>query len=111
MSEYPEKTCEIDRLVTHEKLVAASLAGRKIQQRRAGIYGYPGEQFVLEGTAFVITDLRRDVLKNMTEADAKREGYPTLDFYRDLILKMHPGMEWDDNQQVWVHEFKKVDTE
>ena len=108
MSKYPEKSCEIDRLVTHEKLVAAALAGRKCQQRRAGVYGYPGEQFVLEGTAFVITDLRLEILSNMTEADAKAEGYPTLEFYKNLIIKMHPGMEWDENQEVWVHEFEKV---
>ena len=29
--EYPEKTCTIDRLVTHEKLVAATLAGTKTE--------------------------------------------------------------------------------
>ena len=45
MTEYPEKTCEIDRLVTREKLVAAAVQGRKTQQRRDGIYGYPGETF------------------------------------------------------------------
>ncbi len=111
MSKYPAKTCEIDRLVTQEKLVAAVLSGRKNQQRRAGVYGYPGEQFVLEGTAFVITDLRLEILRSMTEADAKREGYPTLEFYQKLIIKMHPGMEWDDDQEVWVHEFEKVEAQ
>lgn len=109
MTKYPEKTCEIDRLVTHQKLVTAALAGKKNQQRRAGVYGYPGEQFVLEGTAFVITDLRLEALSNMTEVDAKSEGYPNLEFYKDLIIKMHPGMEWDETQEVWVHEFEKVE--
>ena len=111
MSKYPEKSCEIDRLVTHEKLVAAALAGKKSQQRRAGVYGYPGEQFVLESTTFVITDLRVETLRSMTEEDAVNEGYPNLEFYRNLIIKMHPGMEWDDSQEVWVHEFKKVDVD
>ena len=111
MSKYPKKTCEIDRLVTHEKLVAAALAGNKNQQRRAGVYGYPGEQFLLEGAVFVITDLRLEILSDMTEADAKSEGYPTLEFYTNLIIKMHPGMEWDENQAVWVHEFEKIEVE
>lgn len=109
MSDYPEKTCTIDRLVTHEKLVAATLSGTKTQQRRAGVYGYPGETFDLEGETFVIKDLREESLGGMTEEDAQKEGYPNLDMYRGLILRMHPGMEWDEKATVWVHEFAKAE--
>ena len=35
-TQYPEKSCDIDRLVTHPKLVEAALAGKKIEQRRDG---------------------------------------------------------------------------
>ena len=111
MSQFPNKSCEIDRLVTHEQLVVAALAGKKNQQRRAGVYGYPGEQFVLEWILFEITDLRLESLNRMTDEDAINEGYPNLDFYRELIIKMHPGMEWDDSQEVWVHEFARVDVD
>ncbi|MDP3904067.1 MAG: ASCH domain-containing protein, partial [Methylococcaceae bacterium] len=45
MTTLPPKTCSVDRLVTHPKLVAAALAGSKTQQRRDGVYGYPGEEF------------------------------------------------------------------
>ena len=110
MSDFPEKTCEIDRLVTHPKLVAAALRGDKTQQRRAGVYGYPGETFELESVTFVIADLRHQNLGTMTEAEAHLEGYPNLEKYRDLILRMHPGMEWDDAFPVWVHEFKQVES-
>ncbi len=34
-----------------------------------------------------------------------------LEFYQKLIIKMHPGMEWDDDQEVWVHEFEKVEAQ
>ena len=111
MSQFPNKSCEIDRLVTHEQLVVAALAGKNNQQRRAGVYGYPGEQFVLEGILFEITDLRLESLNRMTDEDAINEGYQNLEFYRELITKMHPGMEWDDSQQVWVHEFARVDVD
>ncbi|MFC1759258.1 ASCH domain-containing protein [Planctomycetota bacterium] len=107
---YPEKTCSIDQLVTHEKLVSAALDGSKTQQRRAGVYGYPGEQFTLNDIAFEITDLRTERWGDITEEDAKREGYPSLDMYRALIERMHQGMEWDQDQPVWVHEFAKVET-
>jgi hypothetical protein len=107
--DYPEKTCSIERLVTHEKLVAATIAGRKTQQRRNGVYGYPNETFELEGKMFVVTDLYRQTLGEMTDADAQAEGYPNLEMYRDLILRMHAGMEWNNDAPTWVHCFKAQD--
>ena len=104
---YPEKTCSIERLVTHEKLVSATLNGSKTQQRRAGVYGYPGETFTLNDTDFEITGLRTERWGDITEEDAQREGYPNLAMYRALIERMHQGVEWDQNQPVWVHEFAK----
>ncbi len=104
----PEKSCEIDRLVTHPKLVSMSLNGIKTQQRRDGLYAYPNETFQLEGTEFIITSIERKTLGDMTEADAIAEGYPSLAAYKSLILKMHPGMEWDENHLLWVHHFKQV---
>ncbi len=105
MEAYPEKTCSIDRLVTHPKLVAAAKAGIKTQQRRNGIYGYPGETFELEGMTFVVTDLTLQRLGDMTDADAQAEGYPNREMYKDIILKMHAGMTWNTDSQAWVHTF------
>lgn len=109
MNNYPEKTCQIDRLVCHPKLVAAALSGQKTQQRRNGVYGYPGETFELEGTTFTVTALEQQSLGDMTDADAKAEGYPNLDAYKELILKMHAGMTWNNDSLVWVHFFKRND--
>ena len=109
MTDYPEKTCEIERLVRHPKLVEAALSGAKTQQRRDGVYAYPGETFELEGVGFTITSLERQKLGDMTDADANAEGYPSLDMYKGLILKMHAGMTWDDDSLVWVHSFKRDD--
>ena len=105
---FPEKTCSIDRLVTHEKLVSSAVNGSKTQQRRAGVYGYPGEKFELNNIEFEITGLRTERWGDITEDDARREGYPNLEMYRALIERMHQGMEWDQDQPVWVHEFAKV---
>ncbi|MCP4192627.1 MAG: ASCH domain-containing protein [Planctomycetaceae bacterium] len=107
-NQYPEKTCSIDRLITHEKLVSAALDGSKTQQRRAGVYGYPGEKFSLEGVEFEITGLKNERWGDISEEDAQREGYPSLAMYRALIERMHQGMEWDQDQPVWVHEFSKA---
>jgi len=109
MTTYPEKTCDIDRLVRHPKLVAAAISGQKTQQRRDGVYAYPGETFELEGIPFIVTALERQSLGEMSEEDALAEGYPDLDAYKDLIMKMHPGMTWDNDHLVWVHCFKRND--
>lgn len=108
MNTYPEKTCEIDRLVRHPKLVSAAIAGVKTQQRRDGVYAYPGETFALDGVRFTVTGLERKSLGEMTDADAQSEGYPDLESYRELILKMHPGMKWDNSHLVWVHHFEQI---
>jgi len=105
METLPPRTCSIERLVTHPKLVASALAGSKTQQRRDGVYGYPGEEFELEGVSFVVTDLKRERLGDMTDEHAKAEGYPSLEMYRDIILKMHAGMTWNEDALVWVHSF------
>ncbi len=106
MSDYPEKTCGIENLVRQPKLVEAALNGKKTQQRRDGVYAHPGETFELEGVTFTVTSLERKTLGDMTDEDANAEGYPSMEMYKDLILKMHAGMEWNKNALVWVHSFK-----
>ncbi len=107
MTDYPAKSCDIDRLVRHPKLVAAALTGQKTQQRRDGLYAYPGEIFVLDGVEFEVTEVIRQRIGDMTDQDAQAEGYPNLAMYKDLILKMHAGMEWNDDGLVWLHCFKR----
>ncbi|MDQ6979514.1 MAG: ASCH domain-containing protein [Mariprofundaceae bacterium] len=107
MPTFPEKTCDISRLVSHPKLVEATLAERKTEQRRDGVYAYPNETFELEGVTFVVTDLKRQRLGDMTDQDAQAEGYPSLAMYKDLILRMHKNMTWNEDDLVWVHCFKK----
>ena len=107
MTDFPEKSCDIERLVTHPKLVESALAGNKTQQRRDGVYAYPNETFELEGVQFTVTSLERQSLGDMTDADAQAEGYSNMDMYKDLILRMHAGMKWNEQHPVWVHTFKK----
>lgn len=111
MTEYPAKTCEIDRLIRHPKLVASALSGQKTQQRRDGLYAYPGETFELEGVEFVVTGVDRQRIGDMTDSDAQAEGYPSLAMYKDLILKMHANMDWNEDGLVWVHSFKRQQPE
>jgi len=105
---YHEKTCDISNLVKHPKSIEAVLNGNKTQQRRNGVYAYPDDTFELNGVKFIITDIRRQSLGEMTDADAVTEGYPSLAAYKQIILSMHKGMTWDDDSKVWVHYFRKL---
>jgi len=106
--DYPEKTCSIDRLVLQKKFVDATLAGTKTEQRRDGVYGYPGESFTLEERTFEIVSLTQDRLGDMTDEEARAEGFQDFEAYRSLIIRMHRGMEWDPDHLVWVHRFREV---
>jgi len=108
VSNFPEKTCEIDKLVTHSRLVTAALEGRKTQQRRAGVYAYPGERFELRGVTFEVTDLRHETLADMSEEDSLAEGMDSLESYKQMILRMHEGMGWSGEMPVWLHVFARV---
>jgi len=110
LSSWPEKTCDIDRLIRHPRLVQAALNGRKTEQRRDGVYAWPGEIFELAGVRFVCTELKCQRLGDMSDADAQAEGYDSLQAYRDLILRMHRGMEWRPDAQVWVHVFRRCES-
>ena len=104
----PPKTCSIDRLITMESDVKMVLAGEKTATRRNGRYADPGEIMTLEGKQFVIERVYSQSLGELTDEDARREGYPTVEEYKQSILAYHPGMPWLPQMRVWVHEFSPV---
>lgn len=108
MNEYPKKTCEIERLVTIPEDVVRVIKGQKTATRRNGVYAHPGEVMVLDGQEFMIDALYSQELGEMTDADALREGFTSLEAYKESILSIHPYMSWSPTMKVWVHEFSPV---
>jgi len=116
MQAYPKKTCELEKLITNEKLVRLAIEGEKTRQSRNGVYGYPGEEFTLGENKFVITDLFREKLGDMTDEEAKEEGFPNIEAYKKMIFGIHKNVvlnllektSLNKNMKVWVHKFKKV---
>ncbi len=105
----PPKTCSIERLVTMEADVKKVLAGEKTATRRNGRYADPGEIMTLEGRQFVVERVYSQSLGELTDDDARREGYPTVEEYKQSILSYHPGMPWLPQMRVWAHEFRAVE--
>lgn len=105
----PPKTCTVDKLVTVAEDVQKVLAGAKTATRRNGRYADPGEIMTLEGRQFVVEKVYSQSLGELTDADAKSEGFESVEDYKQSILSMHPGMPWLPQMRVWVHEFRPVD--
>ncbi|WP_045514739.1 ASCH domain-containing protein [Neobacillus niacini] len=105
----PPKTCSIERLVTMESDVKKVLEGEKTATRRNGRYADPGEIMTLEGKQFVVECVYSQSLGELTDDDARREGYPTVEEYKQSILAYHPGMPWLPQMRVWVHEFRPLE--
>ncbi|OLS41283.1 ASCH domain-containing protein [Bacillus sp. MRMR6] len=104
----PPKTCSIERLVTMKADVQKVLTGEKTATRRNGRYADPGEIMTLEGREFVVDRVYSQSLGELTDEDVRREGYPTVEEYKEAILSYHPGMPWLPQMRVWVHEFRPV---
>jgi N4-acetylcytidine amidohydrolase len=107
-NELPPKTCSIERLVTMPADIQKVLEGQKTATRRNGRYADVGEIMTLEGQQFKVDRVYEQSLGELTDEDAKREGFNTVDEYKESILSYHPGMPWLPHMKVWVHEFSKV---
>jgi hypothetical protein len=101
----PPKTCSVERLITMENDVKKVLAGEKTATRRNGRYADPGEIMTLEGHDFVVDRVYSQSLGELTDDDARREGFESVEDYKQSILSYHPGMPWLPQMRVWVHEF------
>jgi N4-acetylcytidine amidohydrolase len=104
----PPKTCSVERLVTLESDVQKVLAGEKTATRRNGRYADLGEIMTLEGHDFVVDRVYSQSLGELTDDDARREGFENVEAYKQSILSIHPGMPWLPQMRVWVHEFSPV---
>lgn len=105
-AELPPKTCSIDKFITIEEDIQKVLSGQKTATRRNGRYADPGEIMTLGGRQFVIDKVYSQSLGELTDDDARREGYNSVEEYKQSILSLHPGMPWLPQMRVWVHNLK-----
>ncbi len=105
----PPKTCSIDRLITKPRDVEKVINGQKTATRRNGRYADIGEIMNLNSQQFEIKKVFTQKLGEVTDDDARKEGYENLEAYKQSILSLHPGMRWAPKMEVWVHEFSAVE--
>src|SRR5699024_5682392 len=105
----PPKTCTIDKLITIPADIEKVLKGKKTATRRNGRYADIGEEMTFQNKTFRIENVFEQTLGELTDEDAKREGYKDLEHYKNAILSIQPDMPWVPKIKVWVHEFRLVE--
>ncbi len=55
-----------------------------------------------------ITDVRVERLRDMTEEDAKAEGFKSVGDFVETWDEIYEDQQWSDNPWVWVYEFKRL---
>jgi len=98
-----------DALLPNDRVQQAAIAGDVAQLSRGGSnrYAAEGDTFTLEETTFEVTSVEERTLGDLTDADAKREGSPSLDAYKARMEKVHPGdFEWDDESSIVTYRFE-----
>ena len=81
--------------------------GEKTAVRRSNRFGNIGDTWEVDGEIFMLENVYKQKLGEVTEENAKQEGYASLEEYKQAITSIHDGSVWNPNLEVWVHEFKQ----
>jgi len=96
-----------ETLLPSERMQSAAVDGDVTQIHRGDRYADPGDTFEIDGTSFEVTDVTDRTLGDVTDEDARREGVPDLDAYRERLRRAHEHFEWDDDSDVVRHRFER----
>jgi len=104
---WPEKY-DIHKLVSIPEDIEKLKNGKKTSVRRNDRYADKGDTVELDGTLFEVTNVYPQKLGDVTESDAKDEGYASLKEYQNGITSIHESAVWDPDMSVWAHELKRI---
>ena len=99
-----------EALLQNDRVQQAAIDGEVTQLSRGGSnrYASEGDTFELGGTRFQVTSVEERTLGDLTDADAEREGSPSLDAYKSRMEQVHPGdFEWDDGSSIVTYRFER----
>lgn len=96
------------------KHIELILSGRKTQTRRTGKCRWRVGSIHQAKTNFKkgskpfaflrIVSVRQERLGDITEEDAKKEGYPSVEAYKEVFKEIYG--RWDDDMMIWVIDFE-----
>src|SRR5699024_1969719 len=104
--DWPKKY-DINKLVSIEEDIHKITHGDKVSVRRNDRYADNGDEIVLNGHLFEVENVYPQYLKNVTDKNAREEGYDSLDSYKEALTSIHETAVWDPEQLVWAHYLKE----
>lgn len=102
---WPEKY-DINKLISIQEDIDKLIRGEKSSVRRNDRYADPGDQIELSGHTFTVENVYPQKLADVTDKNAKEEGYENLDAYKKGITNIHHEAVWDSDTEVWAHELR-----
>lgn len=88
----------------NDHTLSAVAEGEMTQIHRGNPYAKEGDTFELEGKTFEVVEVTERKLGDMTDEDARREGSPDLEAYKERMVRAHGGnFEWDETATVYRH--------
>lgn len=100
---------DAETLLPNERLQEMALAGEVTQIHRGQEYAAVGDTFEVDGTEFEVVEVMERQLGDLTDADARAEGSPDMEAYRERLRHAHDEFEWDENADVVRHSFERTD--
>ena len=103
-------TIDASDLLPNDRVQQAVLSGDVTQITRGASnrYADEGDTFEIDGAEFEVTEVEVRTLGDLADADARREGSPSLEAYRERMRKVHGGnFEWDDDSDVVTYRFER----
>jgi hypothetical protein len=102
---------DADDLLPNDRVKQSVTEGEITQLTRGAgnRYAEAGDTFEIDGEQFTVVSVEDRTLGDFTDEDAKREGSPSLDAYKERMKRVHPGdFEWDDTAEVRTYRFERA---
>lgn len=99
-----------ESLLPNDRVQETVLTGdvTQISRGASNRYADEGDTFELDGTEFEVTEVEERTLGDLTDEDARREGSPSLETYRERLEMVHGGdFEWDDDSTIVTYRFER----
>jgi hypothetical protein len=100
---------DASEVLPNEHVRGMVAAGEVTQLHRGHRYADEGDTFDIDGERYEVTDVTERTLGDLTDEDARREGSPDLEAYRERLDRVHDEFEWDDDSEVVRHRFAPVE--
>jgi len=99
---------DADELLPAERIRDAVRAGDVTQLHRGDKHATEGDTFQIDGVTFEVTAVRDERLGDLTDEDARAEGSPNLEAYKQRIERTH-DVTWDDEDTAVLHRFERIE--